>query len=298
MEILSHWNLGGMDVTYVLGLLGVFVAACLLTTVINQMVMQPRLKRAQLQKRMRRDKREEEFRAKIFKSYQESLNRNSPVTSWMGRLAGWGKVDKLEHQLIQADLYIPPGLFVLVIALMGAVGLLLGGRFLGDPWSWGVAAATGCLPILIMRWKKRFKTGKFEKQMPEAMDLLARSLRAGHTPPATMELVAQEIQPPLGKEMRIAYEEQRLGLSVAQALRRMGDRVASQDLRYFVTAVLVQKRDRGQFGGDFRKHRHIDSGAHEIEGQDCCPHRRRPFFGAGPDGFAGINLPGSFCHEP
>jgi len=245
MDRLSHLNMGGMDFTYALGLLGVFVTACLLTTVIYQMVMEPYLRRTQLQKRMRRQKRDEEFRARIFKTYQESLNRNSPVTSWMGRLAGWGRVDNLERQLMQADLYLPPGLFVLVVALMGAVGFLLGGRFLGGYWIWLVTAAMGFFPIFILRWKKRRKTARFEKQMPEAMELLARSLRAGHTLPATMELVAQEIQPPLGKEFRITYEEQRLGLSVSQALRRMGERVASQDLRFFVTAVSIQSETGG-----------------------------------------------------
>ncbi len=245
MERLSNLNMSGMDFTYALGLLGVFVAACLLTAVIYQMLMEPYLRRTQLKNRMRRQKREEEFRAKIFKSYQESLNRNSPVTSWMGRLWGWGRVDNLERQLIQADLYLPPGLFVLVVALMGAVGFLLGGRFLNGYWIWLVAGVMGFAPIFLLRWKKRRKTARFEKQMPEAMELLARSLRAGHTLPATMELVAQEVQPPLGKEFRIAYEEQRLGLSVSQALRRMGERVASQDLRYFVTAVLVQNEAGG-----------------------------------------------------
>ena len=101
------------------------------------------------------------------------------------------------------------------------------------------------MPIFFLRWKKKRKTMKFEKQMPEAMELLARSLRAGHTLPSTLELVAQEIPPPLGKEMRITYEEQRLGLSVSQALRRMSERVASQDLRYFVTAVLIQTETGG-----------------------------------------------------
>ncbi len=245
MYRLSHLNMGGMNFVYALGLLGVFVAACLLTTVINQMVMAPYLKRSQLKKRMRGQKRDEEFRAKIFRAYQESRNQDSPVTSLMGRLTGWGRVDNLERQLIQADLNMPPGVFILSVALTGAVGFLLGGRFLGGPWSWVVAAVMGYLPILILKWKKRRKTAQFEKQMPEAMELLARSLRAGHTLPATMELVAQEIQRPLGEEMRITYEEQRLGLSVAQALRRMGERVASQDLRYFVTAVLVQNETGG-----------------------------------------------------
>ncbi len=250
MDLLSHLNLdglkmGGMDFSYALGLIGVFVAGCLLTVVIRQMVLEPYLRRSQLKKRMIREKREEEFRAKIFRAYQDSQNRNSPLTSWMGQMTGWGRVDNLERQLVQADIYIPPGVFILLVALMGALGFVLGSRVLFGPWVWLVALAMSFLPIFILRWKKKRKTAKFEKQMPEAMELLARSLRAGHTLPATMELVAQEIPPPLGKEMRITYEEQRLGLSVPQALRRMSDRVASQDLRYFVTAVLVQNETGG-----------------------------------------------------
>jgi tight adherence protein B len=98
---------------------------------------------------------------------------------------------------------------------------------------------------MVMRWRRLVKTKKFERQMPDAMELLARSLRAGHTLAATLDLVSQEIPPPLGYEMRITYEEQRLGLSQAQAMRRMGDRVDSQDLRYFVTAVLIQSETGG-----------------------------------------------------
>jgi tight adherence protein B len=101
------------------------------------------------------------------------------------------------------------------------------------------------LPVMFMRWKKRRKAARFEKAMPEAMELLARSLRAGHTLGSTIEMVSLEVPPPLGTEFRITYEEQRLGLSLPQALRRMGERVASQDLRYFVTAVMIQAETGG-----------------------------------------------------
>ena len=81
--------------------------------------------------------------------------------------------------------------------------------------------------------------------MPDAMELLARSLRAGHTLSGTLDLVSQEIPAPLGTEMRITYDEQKLGLSMTQAFRRMGERVASQDLRYCVTAVIIQSETGG-----------------------------------------------------
>jgi tight adherence protein B len=98
---------------------------------------------------------------------------------------------------------------------------------------------------MFLRWKRKRKTLKIEQHMPGAMELVARSLRAGHTLQGTLELVSQEIPKPLGTEMRITYEEQRLGLSTAQAFRRMAERVASQDMQFFVTAVLIQAETGG-----------------------------------------------------
>ncbi|MCX5893340.1 MAG: type II secretion system F family protein [Deltaproteobacteria bacterium] len=238
----SLFSLNGMDLILVLGLLGVFVGVCLLVTYLNFAVIEPYRKRRQIQKPLRSNKREQEFRAQIFKAYQDS--RSSPVINLLQKLTGWGKVDNLQRLLLQADIYLAPGVFICCIGILGCLGFILGMQ-LGGLWPWGVGAVMGFLPIMILRWKKRRKTLKFEKQMPEAMELLARSLRAGHTLQSTLELVSQESPAPLGKEMRVTYEEQRLGLSISQALRRMSDRVASQDLRYFVTAVLIQAETGG-----------------------------------------------------
>lgn len=238
----SLLNMGGMDLMLVLGLLGAFVGVCLFVTYISVAVVEPYRKRRQVQKRLRSNKREQEFRAQIFKAYQDS--RSSPVLSIIKKLTGWSKVDNLQRHLLQADIFLSPAVFLSIIGILGCLGFIIGTN-LGGFWPWGLGAFMGVLPVLVMRWKKQRKTLKFEKQMPEAMELLARSLKAGHTLQATLELVSQEIAAPLGKEMRITYEEQRLGLSISQALRRMGDRVASQDLRYFVTAVLIQTETGG-----------------------------------------------------
>lgn len=238
----SLFGMGGMDFMLVLGLIGAFVGICLLVTYINLAVIEPYRQRRQIHKRLRSNKREQEFRAQIFKAYQAT--RNSPVLSILQNLIGWGKVDNLQRLLLQADIYLAPGVFVCIVGIMGCLGFIIGTQK-GGFWPWGLGAAMGFLPIFILRWKKKRKTLKFEKQMPEAMELLARSLRAGHTLQSTLELVSHEIPAPLGKEMRVTYEEQRLGLSVSQALRRMSDRVASQDLRYFVTAVLIQAETGG-----------------------------------------------------
>jgi len=242
-QMSQMWNLGGMDLMYVMGMLGVFVAVCLLATYINYMVVEPIRKRRQLHQRIRSNKREQEFRAQIFKAYQE--NGRSPVMSLVSWVTGLSKVENLQRQLLQADIYMSPGVFICMVGIMGCLGFIISAKIGVGLWSWVLGPLIGFMPIFFLRWKKKRKTLKFEKHMPEAMELLSRSLKAGHTLPSTLELVSQEIPPPLGKEMRIAYEEQRLGLSVSQALRRMSERVESQDLRYFVTAVLIQTETGG-----------------------------------------------------
>ncbi len=242
-QISQMLNLGGMDLMYVMGMLGAFVAVCLLATYFNYMVVEPIRKRRLLNQRIRSNKREQEFRAQIFKAYQ--ANGGSPVMSMVSWLTGWSKVENLQRQLLQADIYLSPGVFICVVGIMGSLGFLFAAKIRAGLAPWMLGPFMGYIPIFILRWKKRRKTLKFEKHMPEAMELLSRSLKAGHTLPSTLELVAQEIPAPLGKEMRITYEEQKLGLSVSQALRRMSERVASQDLRYFVTAVLIQTETGG-----------------------------------------------------
>ncbi|MCX5891771.1 MAG: hypothetical protein NTW80_02170, partial [Deltaproteobacteria bacterium] len=84
----SLFSLNGMDLILVLGLLGVFVGVCLLVTYLNFAVIEPYRKRRQIQKRLRSNKREQEFRAQIFKAYQDS--RSSPVINLLQKLTGWG----------------------------------------------------------------------------------------------------------------------------------------------------------------------------------------------------------------
>ncbi|MGB8993258.1 MAG: type II secretion system F family protein [Desulfobaccales bacterium] len=243
MDFQGNYNLAGMDVQYAMGLVGLFVGVCLLITGINYCVLEPLRQRRIVHQRLKGSKREQEVRAQIFKAYQDS--KDSLVLSIADRLFGWGKVENLQKQLLQADIYMAPNIFICIIIFLGALGFLIGSMVGRLIWSLGLSLLLGMFPIVFMRFMRRRKTMKIEKHMPDAMELLARSLKAGHTLQSTLELVSQEIPKPLGTEMRITYEEQRLGLSMMQAFRRMGERVASQDLRYFVTAVLIQAETGG-----------------------------------------------------
>ncbi len=228
---------------YLLGLLAVFAGMASLAYAISSLVVDPLIQKRRVHQRIKGNKRGSEVQAQIFKAYQES--KESLLLNLVEGVVGWGKVDNLQRQLLQADIYLNPVAFLSIVGMLACIGFLVGTTF--SNLTGGIIAALplGMLPVMFMRWKKRRKAARFEKAMPEAMELLARSLRAGHTLGSTIEMVSLEVPPPLGTEFRITYEEQRLGLSLPQALRRMGERVASQDLRYFVTAVLIQAETGG-----------------------------------------------------
>jgi tight adherence protein B len=243
MDYLKNFSLAGMELNYVLGLLGLFVGVCLLISGISYGLVEPIRQRRLISQRIRGSKREQQIRAQVFKPYQES--KDSLVLTLARRYLGWGKGDNIQRQLLQADIYLSPNSFITIVTLMAGLGFSIGWLMGVLMWALVLGFTLGMLPIFFMRWKRKRKTLKIERSMPEAMELLARSLRAGHTLPGTLELASQEVPKPLGTELRITFEEQRLGLSMMQAFRRMGERVASQDLQYFVTAVLIQSETGG-----------------------------------------------------
>ena len=84
-----------------------------------------------------------------------------------------------------------------------------------------------------------------EQQLPGALDLISRALRAGHAFPPAIEMVANELAPPLSHEFRILFDEVNYGISMSQALKNLSYRVPSTDLGFFVIAVLIQRETGG-----------------------------------------------------
>src|SRR5205823_8758827 len=146
----------------------------------------------------------------------------------------------------QADANIKPsalfGISVGLAAVGGALSL------------WAVnmyVAPIGVVLFFTMPWlwlyhKRASRLKKFAGQLPDAMELVARALRAGHSLAAGMHVVAEEMPAPISKEFGRVYEEQNLGISLEDALKGMCDRVPNLDLRFFVTSVAIQR----QTGGD------------------------------------------------
>jgi tight adherence protein B len=103
-----------------------------------------------------------------------------------------------------------------------------------------------CLPWLWLYQKRAKRLKAFAGQLPDAMELVARALRAGHSLAAGMHVVAEEMPAPISKEFGRVYEEQNLGIPLEEAMKGMCDRVPNLDLRFFVTSVAIQR----QTGGD------------------------------------------------
>ncbi len=107
----------------------------------------------------------------------------------------------------------------------------------------GIAA--GSLPYLLLLIMRQRRFRKCDAQIPEAVDLMARALRAGHAVPAVIEMVGREIAEPLAGEFRIVHEEQNLGLPLRDAMLNLVDRVPRDDMRFVTTAILLQKETGG-----------------------------------------------------
>jgi tight adherence protein B len=106
----------------------------------------------------------------------------------------------------------------------------------------GLIAACGPTAYLMYRRSDRMK--KFEEQFPEALDLLSRALRAGHALQTALGMAAEELKEPVGPEFKKTFDQQNFGLPLRDALNQMAERVPILDVRFFVTAVLIQ-RDTG-----------------------------------------------------
>jgi tight adherence protein B len=157
------------------------------------------------------------------------------------------RFDRLRLLFEQADTNLTaPTFFAVsgVLFLLGAVGAVVGNAGLALAPLVGLCASSLPLLWLMYRRKKRFKT--FAAQLPDALELISRALRAGHSLAAGFNLVQDEMPAPVGVEFGRVFEEQNLGIPMEQALTNMAERIPNLDLKFFSTAIILQR----QTGGD------------------------------------------------
>ena len=155
-------------------------------------------------------------------------------------------VGPMQRTIEQSGLKVTLGTIVLASACTAALAFVLVSTYLHLTLvAAGIAALAACLPFSYVRHVRTKRMLKFEEQFPEAIDLLARALRAGHALTTGLSMVAEELPEPIGPEFKLLYDQQNFGLPLPQALRAFGERIPSLDARFFVTAVLTQRESGG-----------------------------------------------------
>jgi tight adherence protein B len=170
----------------------------------------------------------------------------SETPSMLRWLIGGARLGALNQLLLQAGLsWSIKRFFCYVVACAGCG--LLGGLVLQRPLVISIMLAMACasLPLLKVRRKRTKRIARLEQQLPDAADLVARAMLAGHSFPSALGMVGDEMAQPLGGEFKIVFDEVNFGVSMKDALQNMVARVPLEDLRYFVIAVLIQREAGG-----------------------------------------------------
>ena len=156
------------------------------------------------------------------------------------------RIHQLDRFLLQSGLRLTVAGFLGLTLLMTMAGFLLG-LLLGMPAVIVIVigAAVGMLPLLYVTRAKYKRLLLIEQQLPDALDLMARAMLAGHAFTSGLKMVGEEVSDPVAGEFSIVFDEINYGISVQDALVNLATRVPSTDLRYFVISVVIQRETGG-----------------------------------------------------
>jgi tight adherence protein B len=156
---------------------------------------------------------------------------------------------KMETDIQHAGLTTNVSTMLVQMAVLAGVGALVGAKM-----NWlmfpglsaaGLGFALCIMPYAYVRRQKKKRLGAFEEQFPEALEFLARAMRAGHAFSISLEMLSEESPQPLGNEFRKVFNEHNLGLPVETALCNLTDRIPLLDVKFFVSSVLLQRETGG-----------------------------------------------------
>jgi tight adherence protein B len=157
-----------------------------------------------------------------------------------------GANSSLATLIEQSGMRTTPSAIMLAMVSAAIVFGFISMLFVSVPVFWIVAALGGSfVPFMWLRYKRSQRLRKFEEQFPEALDLLSRAIRAGHAFQTAMGMVAEELPSPVGVEFKKAFEQQNFGLPLRDVLDQMAERVPILDVKFFVTAVTIQRETGG-----------------------------------------------------
>ena len=164
----------------------------------------------------------------------DTLLRRSPRVSQLQKLLAQGHVD------------VRAGNFLMLCAFAALIFAVLAFFAAGNiVFAWAGALLGFFIPYAYASHMRAKRFQKFEEKFPEAIDTLSRAVRAGHAFTTALEMIASEITEPVSGEFRQLYEEQKFGLPVRDALINLTDRIPLVDVKFFVTAVMLQRETGG-----------------------------------------------------
>jgi tight adherence protein B len=173
----------------------------------------------------------------------EVLSRIPAFDTWLRRSE---RVSALQKVLAQGNVDVRAGNFLMLCAvsslLLGLIAFIAGGQLL---FGWVGVLLGFFLPYAYASHRRSKRFAKFEEKFPEAIDTLARAVRAGHAFTTALEMIANEVSEPVAGEFRQLYEEQKFGLPVRDALLNLAERIPVVDVKFFVTAVMLQRETGG-----------------------------------------------------
>jgi len=207
--------------------------------------------KVELKRRLRRMARKERESGLSDDLRAEIIKETPPFERFISQIVFLRNLDKkLDH----AGLKISVAMFLLIVVAAALFGFIAG-LYLAILWKmsaiWIVllallfSVAITSLPFLYLAILKNKRVQKFTELFPDALTMIARSLRAGHSFTSAIELVGTEVSEPVGSLFKTAYDQQLLGLRINEALNNMTERIESLDLRFFTTAVAINSEVGG-----------------------------------------------------
>jgi tight adherence protein B len=177
-------------------------------------------------------------------------------------------VNRFRRLWEQANARYSMGWFLFLMAVLALAGytgcFLLTGMYVIPA---ATAVVTGGIPLLYLRFKKKRRIEKFKRQLPDGLDLIARSLKSGHAFTSGMDMVAEEFDDPLGPEFDKTLDEINFGVSLQDALKSLVGRIDCPDLKYFVVSVILQRETGGNLAEIIETIAHLIRERFRLEGK-------------------------------
>ena len=163
----------------------------------------------------------------------------------------------LRKMLDQADLHITVSRLLMLAMMAGLLAALAASMLtISKPLVVVAGVSAAAVPFLHIAYKRKKRLNAFLEHLPDALELISRALQAGHAFAESLHMVSTEMPEPISTEFRKTYEEQNLGLSLKLALENLSERVPLLDLRFCITAIMIQRETGGNLAEILEKVSH------------------------------------------